>query len=93
MTGWKRTVLVFLPAIPLGLLALGSNEACVKHETVTSDAPIIIGATVDLTKQKDFGNATMMQTRKSVMAKALVLSLPRLCMPGLLTLHTLCARN
>ncbi len=55
MTRWKRIVLVFLPAVPLGLIALGSNEACVKHETVASDPPIIIGATVDLTKQKDFG--------------------------------------
>lgn len=55
MTGWKRIVLVFLPALPLGMIALGSNEACVKHETVASDPPIIIGATVDLTKQKDFG--------------------------------------
>ena len=55
MVRWIRTAAVLLPAIPLGLLVLGSNEACVKHETVASDPPIVIGATVDLTKQKDFG--------------------------------------
>jgi len=55
MASRMRTALLFLPAIPLGLLVLGSNEACVKHESVVSDPPIVIGATVDLTRQKDFG--------------------------------------
>lgn len=54
-SGWLRTSLALLAAVPVGLLALGSNQACTKVETVPADPPVVIGATVDLTKQKDFG--------------------------------------
>lgn len=53
-SGWLRT-LALLGAVSVGLLALGSNQACTKAETVVADPPVVIGATVDLTKQKDFG--------------------------------------
>lgn len=44
-----------LVSAPLGLLVLGSNQACTEPVTVVADPPVVIGATVDLTKQKDFG--------------------------------------
>lgn len=44
-----------LVTVPLALLAFGSNQACTEAKVVVSDPPIVIGATVDLTKQKDFG--------------------------------------
>ncbi|MBX3206893.1 MAG: ABC transporter substrate-binding protein [Labilithrix sp.] len=48
-------VALALVAIPIGLLAFGSNQACTEPKVVVADPPIVIGATVDLTKQKDFG--------------------------------------
>lgn len=51
----RRTFAFLLPAVPMGLLLFGSSEACKEAPVVTSDPPIVIGATVDLTKQKDFG--------------------------------------
>lgn len=48
--------LALAPVASAGLLLLGSNQACTEPAvTVTADPPIVIGATVDLTKQKDFG--------------------------------------
>lgn len=44
-----------MPAIPVGVALFGSSQACTKAETYPTDPPIVIGATVDLTKQKDFG--------------------------------------
>ncbi|MBX3258667.1 MAG: ABC transporter substrate-binding protein [Labilithrix sp.] len=44
-----------LVTVPIALLTFGSNQACTEAKVVTSDPPIVIGATVDLTKQKDFG--------------------------------------
>ncbi len=51
----RRTFAFFLPVIPIGLLLVGSNQACKEAPIVPSDPPLVIGATVDLTKQKDFG--------------------------------------
>ena len=48
-------VALALVAVPVGLLVFGSNQACTEPTTVVADPPIVIGATVDLTKQKDFG--------------------------------------
>ncbi len=42
-------------AVAIGLATLGANQACTDPKVVRSDKPIVIGATVDLTKQKDFG--------------------------------------
>jgi ABC-type branched-subunit amino acid transport system substrate-binding protein len=53
--GALRTALLLVPAIPLGLALFGTNQACTEKTTVVGDPPIIIGATVDLTRQKDFG--------------------------------------
>jgi ABC-type branched-subunit amino acid transport system substrate-binding protein len=50
-----RTALLLAPAIPLGLALCGTNQACTEEKQVVGDPPIVIGATVDLTKQKDFG--------------------------------------
>jgi ABC-type branched-subunit amino acid transport system substrate-binding protein len=47
--------IALVAASVLGAVLLGSNQACTKHETVVADPPVVIGATVDLTKQKDFG--------------------------------------
>lgn len=38
-----------------GVLLAGMNEGCKEKTDVPSDPPIVIGASVDLTKQKDFG--------------------------------------
>lgn len=50
-----RVGAVLVPALTIGLLLGGSNQACKEPITVPADPPIVIGATVDLTKQKDFG--------------------------------------
>lgn len=50
-----RLLFFFAPAIPLGVLLLTANEACKEKTDVPSEPPLVIGATVDLTKQKDFG--------------------------------------
>ena len=42
-------------ALPLGFVVTGANEGCKEKTEVPTDPPIMIGATVDLTKQKDFG--------------------------------------
>lgn len=58
--GWRRglSLLSFaLVSVPLGLL-VGSNQACTEPVTVVEDPPVVIGATVDLTKQKDFGTGS-----------------------------------
>ncbi|MBX3187625.1 MAG: ABC transporter substrate-binding protein [Labilithrix sp.] len=44
-----------LPLVPVGLMMLGSNQACNEPRTIAADPPLVIGASVDLTKQKDFG--------------------------------------
>ncbi|MDB4933424.1 MAG: hypothetical protein JWP87_396 [Labilithrix sp.] len=38
-----------------GVISLAGSPACTKEESVVADPPVVIGATVDLTKQKDFG--------------------------------------
>ncbi len=43
--------LVAVPAV----VVLGSSQGCKEAKVVPRDEPIVIGATVDLTKQKDFG--------------------------------------
>jgi len=50
-----RTALLLVSALPLGLALFGTNQACTEKTHVVADPPIIIGATVDLTRQKDFG--------------------------------------
>lgn len=44
-----------LVVVPIALATFGSNQACTEAKVVVADEPIVIGATVDLTKQKDFG--------------------------------------
>jgi len=44
-----------LVAAPIALVTLGGNQACTDAKVIHADEPIVIGATVDLTKQKDFG--------------------------------------
>lgn len=51
----SRALLALLPGVPALLLVVASNEGCKDPVVVPSDPPIVIGATVDLTKQKDFG--------------------------------------
>lgn len=47
--------LALLSVIAGALVLVGSNQACSDPVVVHADPPIVIGATVDLTKQKDFG--------------------------------------
>jgi len=44
-----------LAALPLALVAIGTSQGCKEAKVVPREDPIVIGATVDLTKQKDFG--------------------------------------
>jgi ABC-type branched-subunit amino acid transport system substrate-binding protein len=44
-----------LIALPVGFVLTSANEGCKEKTEVPSDPPLVIGATVDLTKQKDFG--------------------------------------
>jgi ABC-type branched-subunit amino acid transport system substrate-binding protein len=55
--GMRRPSFLFfvLSAIPVGLVVMTTSEGCKEKTDVPSDPPIVIGATVDLTKQKDFG--------------------------------------
>lgn len=51
----SRAVLALAPAAAGAALLLGGEPACTERVTIPSEPPIVIGATVDLTKQKDFG--------------------------------------
>ena len=47
--------LLALIALPSGLVLATANEGCKEKTELPDETPIVIGGTVDLTKQKDFG--------------------------------------
>lgn len=53
--GLVRAALAVAPALTAAVVLAGANQACTEPVTVPPEPPIVIGATVDLTKQKDFG--------------------------------------